>query len=503
METFTLSQKELHRPGLLKAALAGRITNRQVAEALRITVRHAQRLKRRFEAAGAAALRHRSRGQPSPRRLAAAVRARIVTLMTTVYVGFNDTHLTEKLREHHRLAVCRETVRRIRRALGRPAQRARRAPRARHRRPPEPARGALVQIDGSPCAWLEARGPELTLLGAVDDATTTILALHFRPTEDVHGYATVFHAMFTTHGLPLAVYGDRLSLLVRNDRHWTLEEQLAGAQHPTHLGRVLQDLGIGYIAARSPQAKGRIERLWATLQDRLVSELRLRRIATREAANAYLPEFIADFNRRFAKPPARAHDVWRRPPRDLALVLSCRYRRVVARDNTVRLGPRSVALRRGRSYAGRPVDVRELLDGRLVVLHDGAVLATQVAPPHFVLKPRRAPNYDRPRPRRSHQLREALAALARASRPRRGARGQPSQATAAPTGQRLGGATPADLEGGRYVDIPPHAPDPRTHTGRRPLPTHPWQRGYDPVRLNENRRQRAAQGMTFSRSSEG
>jgi len=102
-----------------------------------------------------------------------------------------------------------------------------------------------VQIDGSPFAWLGARGPTCVLLGAVDDATTEILALHFRPTEDVHGYATLFHALFTQHGLPLAVYGDRLNLLVRNDRHWSMDEQLAGTQAPTHLGRMLQDLGIG------------------------------------------------------------------------------------------------------------------------------------------------------------------------------------------------------------------------------------------------------------------
>ena len=190
-----------------------------------------------------------------------------------------------------------------------------------------------MQIDGSPFAWLEARGPELMLLGAVDDATTEILALHFRPAEDVHGYTTLFQRLFTRHGLPLALYGDRLNLLVRNDPHWSLAEQLAGTQHPTHLGLMLQDLGIGYIAAPSPPAKGRIERLGATRQDRLVSELRLRRLASVTAAEAFLPAFIADFNRRFGKPPAAPAAVWRRPSHDLALILSCRYRRVVARDN--------------------------------------------------------------------------------------------------------------------------------------------------------------------------
>jgi transposase len=448
METFTLSHKELHRPGLLKAAVGGRVTNRQVALALGLTVRHVRRLKRRFEAGGAPALGHRSRGRPSPRRLPPAVRAEAIRLMTTVYAGFNDTHLTEKLQEEHGLPLSRESVRRLRCALGRPATRARRPARPRRRRIPEAARGALVQIDGSPFAWLESRGPELMLLGAVDDATTEILALHFRPAEDVHGYTTLFRQLFTRHGLPLAVYGDRLNLLVRNDRHWALAEQLAGTQAPTHLGRMLQDLGIGSIAARSPQAKGRIERLWATLQDRLVSELRLRRIASVAAAEAYLPAFITDFNRRFGKPPATATAAWRRPPRALPLILSCRYCRVVARDNTVRLGPRWLQLPLRRGLARRPVEVRELLDGRLVVLHDGVVLATQPAPgPEFILKPRQGPG-----------------AAHRPMTPRR-----------------------------------PAPPRPRpSPPGRRPLASHPWRHAID----QDVRRHLAAKGRTASRSSD-
>src|SRR3989442_4413086 len=249
METFTLSRKELHRPGLLKAVCAGQITNAQAATALRLSVRQVQRLKARFQTGGAPALRHGGRGRPSPRRLADAVRDQIARLMKTVYVGFNDRALREKLREQHHRAVGRESVRRLRRQLGLPSQRARRAPRARRRRAPEEARGALIQIDGSPFAWLEDRGPSCALLGAVDDATTDILALHFRPAEDVHGYMTLFRDVFTAHGLPLAVYGDRLNILVRNDPHWSLEEQLAGLQFPTHIGRLLQDLCVAYIAA--------------------------------------------------------------------------------------------------------------------------------------------------------------------------------------------------------------------------------------------------------------
>src|SRR3989442_8462883 len=161
MGTVTLSHKELQRPGLVKAACGGRITNRQVAEALRLSVRQVRRLKRRFEQGGAPALVHCSRGRPSARRLLARLRDKVVRLMAAIYVGFSDAHLTEKLNEEHGLRVSRESVRRLRRALGRPPQRARRPPRARRRRTPEAARGSLVQIDGSPFAWFGAAAPPL------------------------------------------------------------------------------------------------------------------------------------------------------------------------------------------------------------------------------------------------------------------------------------------------------------------------------------------------------
>lgn len=454
METFTVSRKEVHRPGLLKALCAGRVTTRQVAKALGLSLRQTRRRRRRCEAEGAAGLAHRSRGRPSSRGLAAEVRAAIGAVMTTGDVGFNDRHLTEKRREPQGLCVSRESVRRVRQELGVAPRHRRRPALARRRRRPEAARGALVQIDGSPWAGRESRGPQLMLLGAIDDATSEILARHCRPAEDVHGYTTLFQQLFTRHGRPLALYGDRLNLRVRNDRPWSLAEELAGRQFPTHLGRMRQDLGIGYIAAPSPQAKGRIERRWGTRHDRLVSALRVRGIATVAAASAYRPAFIADFNRRFGQPPAEAPPVWRRAPAALALVLSCRYRRVVAHDNTVRLGSRWAPLRGRRSWAGLTVEVRELLAGRLVVLHDGVIRARVPPPPGpFVLKPRRAPNADR-----------------RLSR-------QP------PTPRR---------------PTPPRS-TPKTHTGRRPWPTHPW------VAANDRsvRQQELKTGRTFSRSRKG
>ncbi len=465
-----MSRKEIPRPGLLKLAVAGQITNQQGARGAKLSVRQFQRVKARFRAEGLRGLLHRRRGQPSPRALASGLRARVAELLQAVYRDVNDCHATEKLREVHGLAISRASVRRIRRALGLPAKHRRRPRQHRGRRPPASRLGALVLLDGSQFAWLEDRGPTMTLLGAIDDATGTVVALFFRPAEDLHGYVTLLDQLAARHGLRLALYGDRLNVFVRNDRHWSMEEQLQGAQHPTHFGRILQDLGIGYIPAGSPQAKGRIERLWRTLQDRLVVELRLHGVTTPEGANAFLPAFLADYNGRFAHPPADAAPAWRRPPADLANELSCRYTRTVARDNTVRLGARWAQIPRGphgRSYAGCRVEVRECLDGRLLIYGPGGVcLALQPwAGPEFVLRPRRAPHPDR---RRSP-----------------------------------GAAQSASEEGGRHLPIPrtrafsrPTPSASRAPRPARPAPTHPWRRPY-------NRHLLEAKGLTVHAKPKG
>jgi hypothetical protein len=307
-----------------------------------------------------------------------------------------------------------------------------------------------VLLDASPAAWLGPHHPALTLHGAIDDASGDVLALHLRPTEDLHGYAVVLETVFTTRGLPVACYGDGTTILVRSDSHWSLDEELRGAQDPTHLGRVLADLGIGYIRARSPQAKGRIERLWRTLQDRLIAELQLQGLTTREAANAALPLFLADYNRRFARAPADPTPAWCRPPRDLPLLLSCRYTRTVAPDNTVRLGSRWLQLPPGpggRSYARTRVELRECLDGRLVALRDGRVLATAPAPAAaFALVPRAHPSA--------------------AHTPRRPA------------------APPAAPSGSPQARVSLTALTALAHALRRPARQHPWRRGFAPRRRN-------------------
>ncbi len=388
-----MSRKEARRPGLVQLAVAGTITTAAGAHALKMSPRQFRRLKARYRADGVRGLVHRLRGRPSPRAVEVELRDRVLELIQTTYREFNDCHCTEKLREIEGVEVSRDTVRRLRRGLGLPPKRRRRPRQHRARRPRRPAMGSLVLVDGSPFDWL-GTGTPLLLLGAIDDATSTVLALHFRPAEDLHGYLALLQRLAARHGLPVTLYGDRLGVFVRNDAHWSLEEELQGGQHPTQFGQVLRDLGIGYIAAHSPQAKGRIERLWATLQDRLVAELRLRGITTVAAAEAYLPTYLADHNRRFTQPPGEPVAAWRRPPRDLADRLSCRYTRRVARDNTVRLGPRLVQIPRGphgRSYAGCRVELRECLDGRLLVDYQGTrLVSARAADAAFVLLPRRA-----------------------------------------------------------------------------------------------------------------
>lgn len=385
-----MSGKEAARPGLVKAALAGKVSNRELAAALRLSVRQVQRLKAAFRRKGVRALIHQGRGRLSPRRLSRGLVRRVAQLVQTRYAGLSDCHLTEKLREIEKLDLCRESVRRIRLGLGIPAQRRHRAPKHRARRLREARLGALVQVDGSPYAWFGDNQPLSCLIGAVDDATGALLGLTFRPHEDLHGYALVLREVCRSYGVPLAWYGDGSSVLVRNDRSWSLEEQLRGRRDPTQLGHMLAELGIAYIRARCPQGKGRVENRWATLQDRLVSELRLRGIRSLQEANVYLPAFRLDFNRRFARAARESNPAWRPAPRHLDLILACRYTRTVARDNTVSIPGRWIQIPRGRrSYAGLKVEIRECLDGRLLALYQGAVIARQTPPDDFVLVSRR------------------------------------------------------------------------------------------------------------------
>lgn len=365
-----MGRRDARRLGMVRAAEQGRVTNREAAAGLGLSVRQFRRLRKKVREGDEASLVHGNRGRPSARRLREGVRERVVSLLTGS-VKLNDHHIADLLGDEGG-GVSAASVRRIRQELRLPPKRRRRPPQHRGRRARKPRRGELVLIDGSPFRWFDAEGPPWTLLGAIDDATSEILSLTLRPSEDLHGYVTLLAGVLVAHGVPACLYGDRSGVLVRNDKHWTLAEELEGRQRPTQFGRMLAELAVGFIPARSPQAKGRIERLWATLQDRLAAELRLRGITTPEAALAYLPGFIAAHNQRLAVPPAESASAFRAAPRDLDRILACRYPRVVARDNTVRIPGRWAQVPPGpyrRSWHTARVEVRETLGGRLLVIH--------------------------------------------------------------------------------------------------------------------------------------
>jgi transposase len=367
-ETFALSQKELQRVAVISRCVRGELACARAAGLLCLSVRQIKRLKKRLREGGEAALAHASRGRPSHRRLPQAVRERIVQLARGTYAGFNDHHLCEKLVECEGISLRRETLRRLLRQHGRGSPRKRRAPAHRQRRMPSAQLAELVQLDGSPHDWLEGRGPRLTALGLQDDATGKILAAQFFPAETTFGYLCLLRQMVSRYGVPLALYGDRNGIFVRNDDHWTVEEQLAGKRQPTQFGRALQQLGISFIAANSPQAKGRVERLWGVLQDRLTSELRLAQAHDLDSANAVLRPFITDYNRRFARPPRDSQPAWRPAPENLDRIFCFVHERVVSNDNVVQWQGRRFQIpqqARRFSFAGAKVQIYQALDGRV------------------------------------------------------------------------------------------------------------------------------------------
>lgn len=341
--------------------------------------------------AGPAGLLHGNRGVPSPRRLAGAVRDQIAALVQRPESRLNDCHLRDVMAGRG-IVVSAETVRQVRRALGVAAKRRRRPAQHRLRRLRAGRVGSLVLIDGSAHAWMGPRSAPFTLVGTLDDASGEPLSLVRRAHEDLHGFTQALRELIVDFGVPEALYGDRTTIAVRSDPHWTLEEELAGRQDPTHFGQMLAELGVHYIPARSPEAKGRIERFWQTLQDRLPAEVALRGITTLAAFDAFLPELLALCRQWFRRNPRETVAAWRPAPRQLDRILACRYARVVSRDNVVTISGQALQVPPGafrRSFAHRRVEVRELLDGRVLVLHEGHLLLEQTAPPGpFTLAPR-------------------------------------------------------------------------------------------------------------------
>jgi transposase len=384
-DPVTLTQKEQLRLRVVSEVQAGRRGVAEAAEMLRLSERHLRRLRAAFEREGPAAFMHGNRGRPPPWRIGDELRAHVAELGRGRYADCNDTHFQELLLREEGILLSRPSIRRIRRQAGQKPKQRHRPPRHRSRRDRRPQEGILLQTDGSQHHWFGPDQPRCTLLATIDDATSKVTAALFREQEDAQGYFLLLHQVLKNDGLPWELYHDRHSIFENHDRRpWTLEEELRGRREPTQFARALEELGIISIASYSPEARGRVERLWGTLQDRLVVELELAGIKDIKAANRFLPGFLKRFNARFAVQAEEPGLAYRPldPALDLDRILSFRYERVVARDNTVRLEERLIQLPPGpmrRSYFSAHVWVHEFLDGSLGVWYQDRWIARSSA----------------------------------------------------------------------------------------------------------------------------
>jgi len=367
----TLTMRDEKRLELIQRVFRSEITVSQAALVLGISERQCYRIKARVKQIGAKGVVHGNRGRRCKRKIKEKLVKRIVELAKGKYKDFNDHHLTEKLQEQEEIELSREKVRRILRAHGIASPKKRRGIKHRSRRERRAAEGMMLQVDGSPHDWLQGRGPRLCLIGAIDDATGKVMGAFFAQAESSWGYFRLFSEIFRQHGLPQSIYADRHSAFW-TDREPTLEEQLINKKPTTEVGRGLQQLGVTLILAHSPQAKGRIERLWNTFQDRLVSELRLAKAKTMQQAQAVLERHLPVHNRKFAK-PAKAQPAWRKvSAQRIEQALCFKQQRTVAKDNTISLEGTVLQIPKTSpfgSHANKRIDVHVLLDGAVEIFY--------------------------------------------------------------------------------------------------------------------------------------
>jgi transposase len=404
-ETITLTKREAERLRILHRVLDRTIRQVDAGEILGITDRQVRTLLRRVEAQGAKGLIHGSRGKPSPRKMAEELEERITAIIRARYPDFSPLHAAEKLFERHRIGVSREKVRQVMMAHG--LWKRRRVRKEAHLwRERKHHVGEMVQMDGSHHAWLEERGPRLVLMGYVDDATGRFYG-RFYDHEGVYPAMDSLRRYIGLYGLPLAIYLDKHSTY-KTTRQADMDELLRGVQAETQFERALGELGIQIIHAHSPQAKGRVERIFKTLQDRLVKEMRLAGVKSLEEANAFLARYLDAFNRRFTKEALEPGDLHRPLPKSVNLndVLCIKGVRTINEGYLVKWRSRTFVLeRQPLTLRRQKVTVLDRFDSRLSLRFKGRdldyreVQEPRPARPKPVLaKPRRKPPKYNPPP---------------------------------------------------------------------------------------------------------
>ena len=373
----TMSEKEIKRLKVMDQLGEKHITQGKAAEQLGLSVRQVKRLWKAYQEKGAEGLVNKSRGKPSHNRLDEAVKRQALDLILERYQDFGPTLAREKLREEHGLSISDESVRQMMIEEGLWKQRRRRKLKVFQMRERRACFGEMVQIDGSDYDWFEGRSPRCTLLVFVDDATGKLVELRFVPHESFFGYCEAAREYFERYGKPGAFYSDKHGIFHLNT------PKVSSGDGLTDFGRAMQELGIQIICANTPQAKGRVERANQTLQDRLTKELRLRGISTPEEANIWLPEFMEDYNRRFAVTPRSSLDAHTSlvPTDDLERILCRKTTRTLSKNLTFQYHKTVYQIHTEHpTYAMRnaAVTVLENATGKVTILYKNTSLAFEV-----------------------------------------------------------------------------------------------------------------------------
>lgn len=385
-ECITLSKKQQRRAEVLNRVLSGNVTKCEAEGLLGLSRRQLNRVLNCYQADGLRSLLHGNTGKTPVNKTSPESIAGILGLAGEDgrYHDFNVCHMHDLLEDNESIVIGRSTLDRLLRENDLIRRKPQKKQVRRKRRERSSAEGMLLQIDGSPHDWLEDRAPRMSLVGAVDDANNKIIYAVFRPTEDLAGYLMMLRGICTKHGLPESLYHDRHTIL-RSPKAPSIEDELAGNRPQSQFQRVLSELGVVSIAAGSPQAKGRVERLWGTLQDRLVKEMRLAGISSMQQANEFLPGFIRRYNRRFALKPKSSQSAWVKPEAkmDLAYYFAVKKTRVVTEDHTVSwLGQTLEILPDSRStcIAGKTINVHVTPEEEVFLYHGKQRLEYRVIP---------------------------------------------------------------------------------------------------------------------------
>lgn len=368
--------KELKRFKVIEQVIEKKIQQKQAGALLKLSVRQIRRLIKRVKKDGLKGLIHKLRGSASNRRHEEKHKDKIVTLCRKKYEGFGPTLAQEKLEELDKLVVNRETLRQwmLEEGLWKLQRKGRKHHEWRERKA---CVGEMIQVDGSHHDWLEGRGPKLVLMGYIDDATSDVFAW-FYDYEGTMPAMDSFYWYTKRNGLPHSIYIDRLKAYNGGDGKLSLEEELEGKERSlSQFERALEELGVEVIHAQSPQAKGRIERLFRTFQDRLIKEMRLAGVKAKEEANRFIETYLPNYNRRFSVKARETANLHRPALRDQELrrILSIQEKRVVRNDNTVRYGTKLYQLLNRGSKRLKQVTVQERIDGRMYIVDRNKDLA--------------------------------------------------------------------------------------------------------------------------------